>query len=503
MESIPSVLKKNKSATETISRKALLSIQYASIQSLAKLVTSTGIYASSATDIFHGLFGRDTATVYSFILEDYKLIRRRVGDFPSPFADSVLEQHEQLFVRALEGFLYIGRYQGKVDNPVTGEEKGKAIHEVRHDPNSYFHLTEGKRQKGEKPFYVDHEGVLKNWDTVDATFLRIIAIGKTMLLRHQLSEKSKSYALENAFKKLQKEVDSSRFRDSVEWCLSNSRKYGFPGFSYDLARREFTNFPNKHWADSSHALLHEDYDETPYPKKPVEVAAYAWAAFHYAGDLYADRDPSFARLLRQTAKDLKKRFNKDEASGGFLLFDKKTNLYYCAEGLDGRGNQIKVIMCNPVMSLWATYHGGHIIKRRYIADIIKRSLLPDMFRDDAGIRTYNKNILKTDAALYHKGPETFWPFVSVAAAIGMERVGYRKAAHRTFRAAIRGVMQFSSKDPSDQYYAPFIENFIAEGNSFRPFFADHQTSCREQAWTASGMLYATSSLLFHINIEPD
>ena len=486
-----------------INKQTLLRLNQASLATLDMLVTPTGIYASGEKDIFHGLFGRDTATVYSFILEDYKLVRRTAEDSPSPFSEAILAEHEALFAKALEGFLYIGRFQGRVDNPLTGEEKGKAIHEVRHNPSSFMHLTEGKKQKGEKPFYVDSEGVLKNWDTVDATFLRIIAMGKTLLLSEQLDGKPKSRALENAFLYLFSEIERDQFRDSVEWCLANAKRYGFPGFSFNESAREFTNFPNKHWADSHQSLLHEDAEITPYPKKPVEVSAYAWAAFHYAGDIYAKSDPSFARLLRHTAKDLKKRFNREEKEGGFLLYDENAKMQYFAEGLDGLGKQIGIVMCNPVMSLWATYHGGHIIKRRYIPDVINRALMPDMFRPDAGIRTYNKDIRKTDRVLYHKGPDTFWPFVSVAAAIGMERVGYRKSARNVLRAALSGVDYFASKPADDPHSAPFIENFIAEGNTFRPFFNGEQESCREQAWTTSGVLYATSSLLFNRLTEPD
>ena len=493
----------------------------------SELVTPEGNYASSPDGDYNGLFGRDSAFMKGFALENVMQMKKHENTLSR--TDGVVYIHqdkekkqltksiqpwEKLFETSVLGFLVMDNHQSTRDNPKTGEEKGRAAHEVRTDPKTIYRLTEEKERKGEKKFHVDENGILKNWDTVDAGYLRVIMIGRTLEFLQGLKESNTplSESLKNVQRLLREKVQTNTFKDLVQWCINNTDKYGFPGFSCNTEIRDCTNFPNKHWADSTYPLQHEDQD-TPYPKKPVEVAAYGWAAFKYAADIYKETDPGFSDILQVKAAALKDKFNKFEEEGGFLMKDEKTSLVYPAEGIDGEGRQIKVIMCNPALSLFAYYKNDHILEKQYRADLIKRVMQPDMFNAFYGLRTYSTDIKKIDPVRYHKGVDTYWSYVSIASAIGMDALDVDESANdlkneaviKLMNAGIMGNDQFATLPEDDPDFAPEAELFLADGNGIagqrgilgsRLFTTpEGQVSCRRQGWAAGADAVASTHLL--------
>ncbi len=425
-----------------------------SVSTLEKLVTDDGIYASSAMGmegLYHGFFGRDTAiTAYLISQTEH------------------MGKNSQFLYKAVGGLVQLMKWQSKEDNPHTGEEHGKFPHEIRLNENDYKHLTSDLTAKGWKSWYVDpNDKVLKNWDTADATQLWIIVISRM-------------------YEKNMVEMNSemrSALKYGLMWTLRNIRDFqGFAGFAYD-AERPWAGCMNQTWKDSELAYMYEDGRKALPNLKDVFVNALSWCALRYGAKVFETFDHDFAHLLTTEAAALKQRFN--ELDRGFLMQDKKSGFYY-AEALDHENNQLKGISCDPAMALWAYCDGETIIDSQYIPHVVKRIMSTDMFDSEAGIRTYSCEGKAYDPILYHRGPHTYWPFVSALIADGLNHFGYGYETKQLLTAMVKGVQKFDS----------CIELFVKNNDNYERFknpLAD-QVSCTDQAWTAAAVYYATQYL---------
>ncbi len=425
-----------------------------SVNTLEKLVTDEGIYASSALGmegLYHGFFGRDTAiTAYLIAQAEH------------------LGKNNQFLFKAVRGLVQLMNWQSKNDNPHTGEENGKFPHEIRLHENDYKHLTTDLTQKGWKSWYVDpHDKVLKNWDTNDATQLWIIVIARL-------------------YEKNMIEIDGDlrhALKQGLLWCLRNIRDFdGLAGFSYN-PERPWAGCINQTWKDSELAYLYEDGTPAPPPLKDVFVNALTWCALQYGVKLYATSDYHFAHVLKEKAASLKKRFNNPQT--GFVMIDSKTDFYY-AEALDKNNTQLRGISCDPALALWAYCDEETIIDTHYLPHVVKRVMSDDMFDPQAGIRTYSCEGKVYDPILYHRGPHTFWPFVSALIADGLNHFGYDYESKQLLLAMVKGIQRFDS----------CIELFVKNNETYERFknpLAD-QVSCTDQAWTAAALYFATHFL---------
>lgn len=422
------------------------------VNTLDKLVTNDGIYASSSMGqegLFHGFFGRDTAITAYLISQ----------------AES-LEQNPFFLWKAVKGLVQLKKWQSITDNPQTGAEFGKFPHEVRLHPDDYRHLTVDLEKKGERPWYVDpQDKVMKNWDNNDATQLWIITIGR-------MHEKGMVEMDEELLRTI---------KNGLRWCIRNMQDHeGFAGYRYN-PDRPWAGLFNQNWKDSQGAYLYADGKRANFWIKDVFASALTWCAMKYGYKLFLDKDTQFAQRLKEESSALKERFNNMD--WGFLIEDEKSVFYY-AEALDGEGHKLTGVSCDPGLALWAYFEDECIISEDYIPAVVKRIFESDMFDSEAGLRTYSCEGSVFDPIGYHRGPHTFWPFVSALTADGLNHFGYHRESRDLLQSMVNGIKKFDT----------CVELFVKKENKYERFQHpfEKQLSCAEQAWTAGALYYATN-----------
>ncbi|QQG44058.1 MAG: hypothetical protein HYW86_04305 [Candidatus Roizmanbacteria bacterium] len=428
-------------------------------KTLEELVTWDGIYASSAKGLegsYYAFFGRDSAEVTNSILQAAKI----EGNL----------QNNELLKRATKGLLKLTQWQGTHDDPQSGMQKGKFPHEVRTDSRFYTHLTTQRIKNGQKSWYVDpQDHFMKNWDSNDSTPF----ITSVLLRLHE--EKMLDI----------KDEIVMRLRNALEWCIRNINEHkGFAGFSKN-DDRHWDGLTNHSWKDSNKSYLLYNGEMPVHPIHDVLVNAHMWEALKRGAGFFSSIDPGFTQTLNFEAQALKTRFN--DLENGFLIFDQDTSLYYFAEAKDGAGSRLTNISADPAMALSCYFNNESIIDNKYIPDVVKRVLMPDMFDAQAGVRTYSslKGPYDEDGG-YHRGPNTFWPFVSGRVGEGLNNFQFTKEALSVLTAMTQGVSKFGS----------CIELFLKNDQDYIRFKepTSGQLSCTDQAWTAARLYYAAKYL---------
>lgn len=440
---------------QTLSTAELIELRDNAKTVLDKLVTLQGIYASTSDGWmgpYHAWFGRDSAITTDFLCAAVEF----GGDIN--LADT-----------GRRALLALARWQGQKNNEATGEEDGKLPHEIRK------HFTEVQELQhapntNQKPWFIDPvDGILKNWDSVDATALWLIA---TVRAHRKLSMPYKGET------RLQ-------MKKAYEWLLRNMSHYeGFVGFlGADLQDgRRYSGLHNQGWKDT-YQVYQDDQGLAKHPIKDVLVNAEAWAALQFGLEEFRDEDPELARRLRMAAETLRKLFNDPEK--GFLLKDET----YFAQAIDGRGKQLPQLSADVGMCLWAFCQDDCVIDYPYVDRIVEKITQPELFNPVAGVRSY---ALGTEfhygSTRYHGSPYTYWPFVSGLVARGLLHFGYDDQAAKIMTAYLLAVKHFQSN----------IEMF-AETSDHRLVPWHHpeleQQSAIQQAWTSAAVYYASLYLL--------
>ena len=429
-----------------------------SIKTLTDLITDEGIFASSSMGLsgrYHAYFGRDTIITTLLVLDAEQ--NHAKSEF-TPIAAKAVWQ--------------LSNWQGQRNNPDNGEELGKIPHEIRTTPEQYQHLTAELTSNGQKSWYIDpSDNILKNWDSNDSTPLWIIAMCRLI----------KSGWIQN------NEITQKRILSAINWCLLNTAQYdGFSAFNHD-SKRAWNGLFNQAWKDSHRAYLAYDSVNKScllpnHPIKDVWVNGIVWSAFKHGAEYIKINDEKLSDLLHQEADKLKFKFNQPKT--GFLIHD-SLSTYYFAEAIDGNNRIIEGISSDPAINLWATYDGECIIENKYIPNVVKRIMMKDIFDPTSGVRIYSDKNTCFDNLEYHRGPNTFWPFVSVLISQGLHNFGYKQESQQILTAILEGVSNFET----------CVELFIK--NSEYELYKDPdsgQLSAKDQAWTAAGIYYATEYL---------
>lgn len=405
-------------------------------QNLLGLATEEGINASGKDEIYGCIFGRDSAHT---ILKIIRIHQKH----PLP----------ELMHIAKKALLNLCVLQGKTTNIESGEEPGKFIHEFRKDRHE--HLT----SLFEMPWYLDPDGCMRNYDSLDATPLVLIALYKYW----QASQDNEF--LVQVMPHVEMGLNwiitfGDRDKDGLlDYTFHNERKYG--GLSVQS------------WTDSQESLRQADGLFPKYPISPVEVQGYAWLALRLWSNFYRERSLSFAGKLQRQSELIKKMFNH-------LFIFKESGYYFAGQAIDGDKNLIKTITGNPLISLWAADESGCIIEDQYIGSMVKRLFMPDLFDHHAGVRTmsvlsptYNAN-----ADSYHNG--SYWPILNGLIHEGLENFGFFKKARILKEASLAPLYHFQS--PVELYLKDEAGNYSEYRSSAG------QTGCRVQAWSAASAL---------------
>lgn len=421
-------------------------------ETLQSLVTDSGIYASIDAGWkgpYHSWFGRDSAITADFLAASVAL----GGDL-------------ELAETARRGLVTFSLWQGRRDNPATGEERGKFPHEVRDTFNS---VDEVQHTSGtnEMPWYVDPaDGLLKNWDSVDSTALWVLA----MIRLHDTLGAEYSPRVKEAMKA------------GLEWVMRTIEHYhgllGFVGADLQPSRM-YSGLHNQGWKDSYQIYLTPKGGLAAHPIKPVLANAEAWAALTHASRVF---EGDFGLRMGYMAEQLRLRFNS--AKHGFLLPDHS----YYAQAIDGQDNQLPQRSVDVGACLWTHSVEQCVIDTEYIDAVVRLVMGKDMFREGAGIRDYAVGTKFQQGTLYHGSANTYWPFMSGLVARGLDHFGYAEEAMRVVGASLTAIHRLGSN----------IEMFIETPNKKLVAWKHPkvgQQSSLEQAWTAAAVYYGCLLLL--------
>lgn len=423
------------------------SLRTIAYQCLLELATEEGINASGKDEIYGCIFGRDTAITILKILHALE-------------KDNAFSEQERTTLLSIckNALSTLTLLQGKETNVESGEEPGKFIHEYRKD--KYDHLVNRV-----KPWFIYPDGFLRNYDSIDATPLGLIAIYKYWKMTD-----------DGAF--LLSVLPS--VEQGLNWIITYGDKDKDFLLEYELLRtRTYGGLRVQSWTDSHESLLRHDGTMPDYPIAPVEVQGYAWLALNLWADFYREtpqhlhKTNTFAKKLSKHAISLKKRFNE-----WFLFPDGKH--MFAAQALDGTKRQIQTVTGNPLLLLWAGYKKDKTIEtvldEKYHADVVNRAFQKDMFHPHAGIRTMStmSPTFNPRENSYHNG--SFWPKLNGMIHEGLYNFGFFEEAEKLKTASLLPIAHF--KTPIELYVT-------TEEGMYMEFRANGQTSCRNQAWSAA------------------
>jgi glycogen debranching enzyme len=329
--------------------------------------------------------------------------------------------------------------QGQREDPLTEEEPGKIMHELRNGVDSG--ILHGS------PLGAAYFG------SVDATPLFVTLLGE--LRRWGLHKDEVDKLLPHA-------------RRAMEWI----ERYGDPdgdGF-VEYQRKTDRGLINQGWKDSQDGINFMDGSLPQAPIALVEVQGYVYGAYlamsHFAREV---GDTATAALYADRASSLKDAFND-----AFWLPDRG----WYAIGLDARKEPIDALASNM----------GHCLatgivdvdKAQAVAD---RLMSPEMF-SGWGIRTLATSMGSYNPMSYHNG--SVWPHDNAIIAGGLMRYGFVEQAQRVAMSLLDAAFAFDGRLP---------ELFCGFDRSEYPRPVPYPTSCSPQAWAAASPIHLLRTLL--------
>ena len=397
-------------------------------------------------DDFRSLFARSTEDLAALRLFDPDHPDRTVVAAGAPWfmtvfgRDSLITSWMAMIVDsdlALGTLQILAQLQGTDVDPLTEEEPGRILHEMRFGESARLSLGGGRAYYG----------------SIDATPLFVMVLGE---LQRWGNRRAEVDALLPAADRALEWIDRFGDRDGdgyVEYQRTSDR-----------------GLRNQGWKDSWDSTHFASGRIADPPIAPCEVQGYVYAALmaraHFA-DEHGDED--LAGRLRVRAVDLKQRFNEDfwlEEHGWF------------ATGLDRDKQPIDSLTSNIGHCLWT----GIIDADR--AEVVAKRLLSDDMFSGWGVRTLATGTNRYNPVSYHNG--SVWPHDNALCAAGLVRYGFVEEAHRVMRALVDAAAYFGNRLP--ELYGGFSRDEY-------PFPVAYPTSCSPQAWAAASPLLMLRSLL--------
>ncbi len=333
----------------------------------------------------------------------------------------------------------LAHWQGTRDDPVTGEQPGKILHELRVGELSHLH------EVPQTPSYA----------SVDATLLFLIAIARHVLWTGDLQ----------VFKSLRGNIDRA-----LAWLDRKTAEDASGYVTYD-GLAEGGQPINQSWRDSGTGVLRADGRYPAPPLALVEVQGYAYQARRLvAAVLRQAGEHHRADSLEAAATRLQERFLREfwmEGEGCYCL------------GLEQDGRQITSVTSNAAQVLWTG-----IATPDHASRTAERIMRPDMF-SGWGIRTLSADHAAFDPLAYQQG--SVWPFDNALIVSGLRRHGEDAAALRIMAATLDAARGFRNSR---------LPEFIA-GTQRLPGDAPTHTPRADpmQAWSAAAVPFMLSELL--------
>ncbi|MBB5918191.1 glycogen debranching enzyme [Nocardia transvalensis] len=346
---------------------------------------------------------------------------------------------------ALGTLQQLAALQGAKVDPITEEEPGRIMHEMRHGPA-------GDEVLGGTVYY----------GTVDATPLFVML----------LAECWRWGAEESIVKALLPAADAA-----LTWMDSYGDTDG-DGF-VEYRRKTDQGLANQGWKDSWDAISFADGHLADPPIALCEVQGYVYAACLGRADIAeAFGDAATASRLRTRAAELKARFDESfwlPQSGWYAM------------ALDARKNPVDALSSNVAHCLWTG-----IVPDERAAVLIER-LAESGMDSGFGLRTLGEAMGRYNPMSYHNG--SVWPHDTAIAVAGLLRYhhipGATELAERLSAGLLEAIQAFGARPP---------ELFCGFTRKDFPAPVPYPTSCSPQAWSSAAPLLLMRS---YLGLQPD
>jgi glycogen debranching enzyme len=327
--------------------------------------------------------------------------------------------------------------QGSVVDPMSEEEPGKILHEVR------LGVSGGLSLGGKSAYY----------GSVDATPLFVMTLGSVS--RWGFAKDTIAALLPHADR-------------ALDWIRNYGDKDGDGFVEYERLNPQ--GLINQGWKDSWDGINFADGTLAEPPIALCEVQAYVYNAYlARAWMAYDAGDPTLGARLTEQAAQLKRRFNEE-----FWMPERG----YYAIALDGRKRQVDACASNMGQCLW---HG--IVDEDKAPLVAERLMSPEMF-SGWGVRTLASDMGAYNPASYHNG--SVWPHDNALIAAGLLRYGFVEEAQRISTALLEAAEYTSGRLP--ELFCGFSRDQAAEP-------VPYPTACSPQAWAATTPIMLVTSLM--------
>jgi glycogen debranching enzyme len=331
----------------------------------------------------------------------------------------------------------LARRQGRTVDPLTEEEPGRILHEVRLGVESGLSLGGGSTYYG----------------TVDATPLFVVL----------LAELSRWGAEPDQVRELLPHADRA-----LEWIERYGDRDG-DGF-VEYQRATDRGLRNQGWKDSWDGVNFADGRPAEPSIALCEVQGYVYDAWRRRAHLAEDLgEPAAARRWTDRADALKAAFNER-----FWLPEQG----WYAIALDRDKNAVDACASNMGHCLWSG-----IVDEDKAPLVAERLLSPEMFTG-WGVRTLSSDMHAYDPVSYHNG--SVWPHDNAFIVAGLMRYGFVEPAQRIAEALLEAAAAFGGRLP---------ELFCGFDRGQYPEPVPYPTSCSPQAWAAAAPVQLMRTLL--------
>ena len=339
---------------------------------------------------------------------------------------------------ALNTLRTLARLQGTQVDPLTEEEPGRILHEVRLGREAALALGGGTTYYG----------------TVDATPLFVML----------LAELDRWGGLPDADRpSLLAAADRA-----VAWILDYGDADG-DGF-VEYRRHTDRGLVNQGWKDSFDGINHADGHLATPPIALCEVQGYVYAAFQARAFLAeGDGDTVCAQQWRSRAARLKAAFNL-----AFWMPEQQA----FALALDGAKQQVDAIASNMGHCLWT----GIVDDDKAAA--VAAHLVGPALNSGFGVRTLATDMNAYNPMSYHNG--SVWPHDTAIAVAGLANYGFTRETQQIALGLIDASAYFGGRLP--ELFCGF-----SRADFSRP--VPYPTSCSPQAWAAASSRLVLRSLL--------
>jgi glycogen debranching enzyme len=342
---------------------------------------------------------------------------------------------------AMSTLRVLARRQGEHEDPVTEEQPGRILHEVRTEALTLGGMTI-------PPLY---------YGTVDATPLFVILLAEAW--RWGADPKQVRRLLPAA----------QRCLDWVE------QQTGDEFLRY--VDRTGTGLSNQGWKDSDDSIQWADGALAAPPIALSEVQAYAYQAAVLGADLLDAFGSPDGPRRRAWAESLAERFR-----AAFWVDDPAGP--YPAVALDRDGRAVDSVASNM----------GHLLGTGLLTPeeegLVARRLASEAMDSGFGLRTLTAESPAFSRLSYHGG--SVWPHDTAIAVMGLARAGFGTEAQSLLEGLLRAAPAFGFRLPE-----------LYGGDSARDREAPmpYPAACRPQAWAAAAPVAALTALLgLHVDV---